>query len=83
MGATKPDLPASWSSDNTFVCGPGGLRFKSRTDQIGLSVASASPLLQHFLRKKLGCPGAMKRRWAPQTRYIFWRSRGKTTKALI
>ena len=32
--------PASWSSRNAFVRGAGGLRFKSRADQIGHSVAN-------------------------------------------
>ena len=51
-----------------FVSGVGGLRFKSRADQIGHSVANRSPLLQHFF-EELCCSGAMTRKWARQTRY--------------
>ena len=40
--------PASWSSGNAFVSGAGGLRFKSRAGQIGLSVANGLPPLRHF-----------------------------------
>ena len=40
--------PASWSSGNAFVSESGGLKFKSRAGQIGLSVANGSPPLQHF-----------------------------------
>ena len=38
----------SWSSDNAFVSGAGGLRFDSRAGQIGLSVANGLPPLRHF-----------------------------------
>ena len=38
----------SWSSGNAFISGAGGLRFKSRTGQIGHSVANGSPPLRHF-----------------------------------
>ena len=35
-------------SGNAFVSEAGGLRFKSRTSQIGNSVANGSPPLQRF-----------------------------------
>ena len=44
----QKNLNASWSSGNAFVSGAGGLRFKSRTVQIGHSVANGSPPLRHF-----------------------------------
>ena len=66
--------PGSWSSGNVFFSGAGGLRIKSRAGQIGHIVANGSPPLQHFFRKKLCCPGAMTRRWAPQTRYTLRRN---------
>ena len=59
------------SNGNAFVSGAGGQRFKSRASQIGHSVANGSPPLQHFFEKKLCRPGAMTRRWAPQTRYTL------------
>ena len=34
-----------------FVSGAGGLRFKSRTGQIGYSVANGSPPLRHFFER--------------------------------
>ena len=43
--------PASWSSGNAFVSGAGGLRFKSRANQIGHSVANGSPPLRHFFER--------------------------------
>ena len=39
--------PASWSSGNALVSGVGGLRFKSRTGQIGHSVTNGSPPLRY------------------------------------
>ena len=42
---------ANWSSDNAFVSGTGGLRFESRTGQIGHSVANGSPPLLRFFEK--------------------------------
>ena len=60
-------LPTSWSSANAFVSGAGGLRFKSWAGQIRRSAANAAT----FLRKGLCCPGAMTRRWALQTRYMY------------
>ena len=44
--------PVSWSSGNAFVCEAGGLRFKSRADQIGHSVANGSPPLQYFFERR-------------------------------
>ena len=41
----------SWSSGNAFVSGAGSLRFKSRADQIGQSVATGSPSLQYFFER--------------------------------
>ena len=43
--------PASWSRGNTFVFGAGGLTFKSRSGQIGHSVANSSPPLRHFFKR--------------------------------
>ena len=43
--------PARWSSGNAFVTGVGGLRFKSRADQIEHSVANGSPPLRHFFER--------------------------------
>ena len=39
------------SSGNAFVCGAGGLRFKSLAGQIEHSVANGSSPLQHFFEK--------------------------------
>ena len=39
--------PANWSSGNALVSGAGGLRFNSRTGQIGHSVTNGSPPLRH------------------------------------
>ena len=36
-----------------------------------------------FLQKKLCCPGAMTRRWAPTTRYTLWRYAASIIKDLI
>ena len=36
-----------------------------------------------FLQKKLCCPGAMTRRWAPPTRYTLWRYAASIIKNLI
>ena len=43
--------PASWSRGNAFVSGAGGVRFKSRTDQIGHSFDNGSPPLQRFFQR--------------------------------
>ena len=43
--------PARRSSNNTFVSGAGGLKFKSRTGLIGRSVANGLPPLRHFFEK--------------------------------
>ena len=67
------------SGTNAFVCGAGGLRFKSRAGQIGHGVATAAA----FFRKKLCCPDAMTRRWALQTRYTLRRNTGNVMKDLI
>ena len=58
-------LTASWWSGNAFVSGAGDLRFKSQAGQIEHSVASSSPLLQHFLEKS--CVARM----GPQTHYML------------
>ena len=42
---------ACWSSGNAFVAGAEGLRFKSRAEQIGHSVANRMPSLHHFFEK--------------------------------
>ena len=42
---------ASWSSDNAFVSGAVGLRFKSRAGQIRHKVANGLPQLQHFYER--------------------------------
>ena len=42
---------AQWSSGNTFVSEAKGLRFKSRTVQIGLNVANGSPPLRQFYQR--------------------------------
>ena len=42
--------PASWTSGNALVSAAGGLRFKSRTGQIGHSVTNGSPPLRHSLK---------------------------------
>ena len=49
-----PDAGSSsrkFSSGNAFISGAGGLGFKSRTGQIGHSVASGSPPLWHFFER--------------------------------
>ena len=38
----------SWSSNNAFVSGAGGLRFESQTGQIGHTVVNGSPPLLCF-----------------------------------
>ena len=45
--------PASWSSGNVFVSGAKGLRFESRTGQIGLIVANSLLPLLHFLERSV------------------------------
>ena len=44
--------PASCSSSNAFVSGAEGMRFKSRTSQIGHNVANGLPPLRHFFEKR-------------------------------
>ena len=43
--------------------------FQSQIGQIGRSVANGLPPLQHFFKRSCVFPGAMTRRWGPQTRY--------------
>ena len=50
---------------------------------MGYSVANALPPLKRFLRVELCCPGAMMRRWAPQTRYMLQGNTVSTIKDLI
>ena len=57
-------VPASWSSGNAFVSRAEGLRFKSRTGQIGHSVANGWPLLQYFSKGTV-LFRRNERRWAP------------------
>ena len=64
-------VPANWSSDNAFVSGAGGQRFKFRASRIGHSVAKRAPPPQHFFERSCVAPGVMTRRWAPQTRYTL------------
>ena len=61
--------PASCSSAHAFVSGAGSLKFKSRTGQIGHSVANGSPPLRHFLVRSCEPTGAVMRKSAPPTRY--------------
>ena len=52
--------------------------------QIGHSIGNGSPPLRNFFEKsKLRCPGAMRQRWTPQTRYTLRRNTASTTKDLI
>ena len=51
----------SLSSGNVFVSGAGGLRFKSRADQIGHSVANGLPPIRHFFKGAVLPAGAMMR----------------------
>ena len=39
------------SSDNAFVSGAGGLKFKSRAGEIGHSVANRLPSLRHSFER--------------------------------
>ena len=57
-------LPASWSSDNAFVSGAGGLRFKSLAGQIGHSVANGSPPLRHYSKGAV-LPGRKEAKMGP------------------
>ena len=45
-----------------------GLRFKSRTSQIGLNVTNGSPPVQHFFNRRGVASDAKTRRWARQFR---------------
>ena len=71
--------PHQWSvlldsfAGNAFFSGVGGLRFESRAGQIAAT----------FLRRKLCCPCAMTRRWAPPTRYTLLRNAASVMKELI
>ena len=47
-------VPVSWLSGDSFVSGAGGLRFKSRFDQIRYSVANGLPRLRHFFERSSG-----------------------------
>ena len=49
-----------------FVSRAGGLRFKSRANQIGHSIANGSPRCDVFLKGAMlpGTPSAMMQRWA-------------------
>ena len=46
------DFFFSWSGDNAFVSGAGGMRFKSWACPIEDSVANDLPPLQHYLEKR-------------------------------
>ena len=55
--------PGSGSSDNLFVYGRKGLRFRSTASQIRHSAANASPQ-PAYLKKKRFCLGAIARKYA-------------------
>ena len=55
------------------------LHFTTNRTQCCQRLATAAT----FLRKKLCCPGAMTRRWAPQTRYTLRRITASIIKDLI
>ena len=59
---------------NAFGSGAGGLRFKSRTLQIGHSVGNGSSLCNISSKGAVLPAGVMMRRWAPQTRYTLRRN---------
>ena len=71
----------SWLSRRAFVSGAGGLRFKSRTGQIG--VLQTARHHYNISLKGAVLPGAMMRRWAPQTRYTLERDTASITEDLI
>ena len=68
--------PASWSRDNVFVSGAGGLRFESWFGLIGHSATNGLPALLHFF--KGGCVALRHSDadLAPPTCYTFWRNTG-------
>ena len=47
-----PAAPASWKSNNAFVSGTGGLRFKSRANKIGHRVVTARQCCHANLQKR-------------------------------
>ena len=51
MHTVQQILTYCWSSDNAFVSGTEGLRFKSRVGKIEHSVANSSPPLRHFFKR--------------------------------
>ena len=71
----KEKKEVGWSSGNVIFSGMRGLRLKSWAGQIKHRVANGSPPLQYFFERScVCCPGAMTRRWAPQTRTLPWRT---------
>ena len=78
----KKKIPASSSSRNPFVSGAGGLTFKSRADQIGNSVASGWPRLQHFFERS--CVAQVQySEMAPPTRNTLRRNIASIIKNLV
>ena len=61
------------SSGYEFIFGVGGLRFKSRADQIGHSLANSSPSLQYFFESSC-MPTSAKRKKVPPARSGHWRN---------
>ena len=64
-------LPASRSSGNTFVSGAGGPKLKPHGRSNRTQCCQRLATTATFFRKKPCCPGAMTRRWGPQTRSRF------------
>ena len=68
-------LTYRWPSDNAFVFGTGGLKFKSRAGQIEDSVASGSPPPQHFLERScVACRRNEAEMGSAQTHYTIQRN---------
>ena len=76
-------IPTRWSSGKTFVSGAGILRFKSRTSQIGRTVANGSPPLQPSSNRAVLPAGPLTWRWVPQIGYTLRRNTASIMKDLI
>ena len=75
--------PASCSSSNAFVSGTGGSEVQISCRSNRTQCCQRLATVASFLRKELGCPGAMTRRWAPPTRYTLRRITASIIKDLI
>ena len=69
---------ARWPSGNELDSGTVGLR--SNPGSVKLESCQRLATAATFLRKKLCCPGAMSRQWAPQTRFTLRRNTARVIK---